>query len=44
LVDGPDAERYGENHRTSNMRKLGVRRSLEFIFYAAKVGIIDIDL
>jgi len=33
-----------ENHRTSIMRKLGVRTSLELIRYAAKVGIIDIDL
>jgi len=32
-----------ENHRTSIMRKLGVRSSLELIRYAAKVGIIDID-
>jgi DNA-binding NarL/FixJ family response regulator len=33
-----------ENHRTSIMRKLGVRSSLELIRYAAKVGIIDLDL
>jgi DNA-binding NarL/FixJ family response regulator len=33
-----------ETHRTSIMRKLGVRSSLELIRYAAKVGIIDIDL
>lgn len=33
-----------ENHRTSIMRKLGVRSSLELIRYAARVGIIDIDL
>jgi DNA-binding CsgD family transcriptional regulator len=33
-----------ENHRTSIMRKLRVRSSLELIRYAAKVGIIDIDL
>jgi DNA-binding NarL/FixJ family response regulator len=33
-----------ENHRTSIMRKLGVRSTLELIRYAAKVGIIDIDL
>jgi hypothetical protein len=26
------------------MRKLGVRRSLELVRYAAKVSIIDIDL
>jgi DNA-binding CsgD family transcriptional regulator len=26
------------------MRKLGVRSSLELIRYAAKVGIIDLDL
>jgi DNA-binding NarL/FixJ family response regulator len=33
-----------ENHRTSIMRKLGVRSGLELIRYAAKVGIIDLDL
>jgi DNA-binding NarL/FixJ family response regulator len=33
-----------ENHRTSIMRKLGVHSSLELVRYAAKVGIIDIDL
>ena len=33
-----------ENHRTSIMRKLGVHSSLELIRYAAKVGIIDLDL
>jgi DNA-binding CsgD family transcriptional regulator len=44
LVDGPDAEHYGKNHHASIMRKLGVRRSLELICYAAKVGIIDIEL
>ena len=33
-----------ENHRTSIMRKLGVHSTLELIRYAAKVGIIDIDL
>jgi DNA-binding NarL/FixJ family response regulator len=33
-----------ENHRTNIMRKLGVRSSLELIRYAAKVGIIDLDL
>ncbi|MCM3903652.1 MAG: hypothetical protein ND866_18280 [Pyrinomonadaceae bacterium] len=44
LVDGPDAERYVENHRISIMRKLGVHSSLELICFAAKVGIIDIEL
>jgi DNA-binding NarL/FixJ family response regulator len=33
-----------ENHRTSIMRKLGVRNTLELIRYAAKVGIIDLEL
>ena len=33
-----------ENHRTSIMRKLGVQSTFELIRYAAKVGIIDIDL
>jgi DNA-binding NarL/FixJ family response regulator len=33
-----------ENHRTSIMRKLGVHSTFELIRYAAKVGIIDIDL
>jgi DNA-binding NarL/FixJ family response regulator len=33
-----------ENHRTSIMRKLEVHSTLELIRYAAKVGIIDIDL
>jgi DNA-binding NarL/FixJ family response regulator len=33
-----------ENHRTSIMRKLGVHSTLELVRYAAKVGIIDVDL
>ncbi len=33
-----------ENHRTNIMRKLGVRSTIELIRYAAKVGIIDVDL
>ncbi|MCU0604928.1 MAG: response regulator transcription factor, partial [Desulfobacterales bacterium] len=33
-----------ENHRTSIMRKLGVRSTVELVRYAAKVGIIDLDL
>ena len=33
-----------ENHRTSIMRKLGVHSTFGLIRYAAKVGIIDIDL
>lgn len=33
-----------ENHRTHIMSKLGVRTSLELVRYAAKVGIIDLDL
>jgi DNA-binding NarL/FixJ family response regulator len=33
-----------ENHRTSIMRKLGARSTFELIRYAARIGIIDIDL
>jgi len=33
-----------ENHRSSIMRKLGIRKHIELIRYAAKLGLIDIDL
>lgn len=33
-----------ENHRTRILQKLGLRSSLELIRYAARVGIIDLDL
>jgi DNA-binding NarL/FixJ family response regulator len=33
-----------ENHRTSIMHKLGVHNTVELIRYAAKLGIIDLDL
>ena len=33
-----------ENHRTKIMNKLGLHSSLELVRYAAKLGIIDIDL
>lgn len=33
-----------ENHRSSIMRKLGLHSSIELIRYAAKVGLIDVDL
>ncbi|MEJ5357262.1 MAG: response regulator transcription factor [Desulfobacterales bacterium] len=33
-----------ENHRTRILQKLGLRNSLELIRYAARVGVIDLDL
>jgi DNA-binding NarL/FixJ family response regulator len=33
-----------ENHRSSIMRKLDLRNSIEVVRYAAKLGLIDIDL
>ena len=33
-----------ENHRANIMRKLGLHSSIELIRYAAKIGIIDVDL
>jgi DNA-binding NarL/FixJ family response regulator len=33
-----------ENHRTSIMKKLGVHSTFELIRYAAKIGIVDVDL
>ena len=33
-----------ENHRSSIMRKLDLHSTLEIARYAAKLGIIDIDL
>lgn len=33
-----------ENHRSNIMRKLGLRSTIELIRYAAKLGLIDVDL
>ena len=33
-----------ENHRTSIMRKLDLHTTVELISYAARVGVIDLDL
>lgn len=33
-----------ENHRANIMRKLGLRSTMELIRYAAKLGLIDVDL
>lgn len=33
-----------ENHRTNIMRKLGLNRTFDLVRYAAKLGLIDIDL
>lgn len=33
-----------ENHRANIMRKLGLHSSIDLIRYAAKIGIIDVDL
>jgi DNA-binding NarL/FixJ family response regulator len=33
-----------ENHRTSIMNKLGLHSTLELVRYAAKLGLIDVDL
>jgi DNA-binding NarL/FixJ family response regulator len=33
-----------ENHRTNIMRKLGLHNSIELVRYAAKIGLIDVDL
>jgi DNA-binding NarL/FixJ family response regulator len=33
-----------ENHRANIMRKLGLHSSIELVRYAAKIGLIDIDL
>ena len=33
-----------ENHRANIMSKLGLHRSLELVRYAAKLGLIDVDL
>jgi DNA-binding NarL/FixJ family response regulator len=33
-----------ENHRTNIMRKLGLHSTIELVRYAAKIGLIDIDL
>jgi len=33
-----------ENHRSNIMRKLGIHSSMELVRYAAKIGLIDLDL
>lgn len=33
-----------ENHRANIMRKLGLHNSVELVRYAAKIGLIDVDL
>lgn len=33
-----------ENHRSSIMRKLGIHSTIELVRYAAKIGLIDVDL
>ena len=33
-----------ENHRSNMMRKLGLKSTIELVRYAAKIGLIDIDL
>lgn len=33
-----------ENHRTNIMNKLGLRSTMELVRYAAKIGLIDVDL
>jgi DNA-binding NarL/FixJ family response regulator len=33
-----------ENHRSSILRKLGLHSTIELIRYAAKLGLIDVDL
>ena len=33
-----------ENHRSNIMRKLGLHSTVELIRYAAKLGVIDVDL
>ncbi|MBC2712504.1 MAG: response regulator transcription factor [Desulfosarcina sp.] len=33
-----------ENHRSNIMRKLGLQNTIELVRYAAKIGLIDIDL
>ena len=33
-----------ENHRSNIMRKLGLHSTIELVRYAAKLGLIDIDI
>ena len=33
-----------ENHRTKIMNKLGLHSSLELVRYAARLGLVDVDL
>ena len=38
------SSKTAENHRSNIMRKLGLHSSIELVRYAAKIGLIDIDL
>ena len=33
-----------ENHRSNLMKKLGLRSTVELVRYAARLGLIDVDL
>jgi DNA-binding CsgD family transcriptional regulator len=33
-----------ENHRTNIMRKLDIHNAMELVRYAARLGLIDVDL
>jgi DNA-binding CsgD family transcriptional regulator len=33
-----------ENHRANIMKKLGLRGTMELVRYAARIGLIDVDL
>jgi DNA-binding NarL/FixJ family response regulator len=33
-----------ENHRSNIMRKLGIHKTIDLVRYAARLGLIDIDL
>jgi DNA-binding CsgD family transcriptional regulator len=36
--------RTAENHRTHIMKKLGLHSTLDLVRYAARIGLIDLDL
>ena len=38
------SSKTAENHRSNIMRKLGLHSTIELVRYAAKIGLIDIDL
>lgn len=38
------SHKTAENHRSNIMRKLGLHSTIELVRYAAKIGLIDIDL